>query len=81
MNKQSFCRYFKQRMSLTFSQFVNELRIKYACELLVGNHSGIAQVAYESGFENLSYFNRQFKRIKGVTPREFKSKIIDLESI
>ncbi|HEY8920200.1 MAG TPA: AraC family transcriptional regulator [Chitinophaga sp.] len=64
----SFCRYFKTRTSKTYFQFLAELRIGYACKLLLENDMSIAQVAYSSGFNNLANFNRQFKAITGKTP-------------
>lgn len=67
----SFCRFFKQRTHKSFVQYVNEIRIAYACKLLVeGNHS-INRIASESGFDNISNFNTQFKKIKLITPSQF----------
>jgi YesN/AraC family two-component response regulator len=77
MNKQAFCRYFKTRIGKTFSLFINELRINYVCELLLENNLTITQAAFESGFENLSYFNRQFKKIKSTTPRKYKREVLE----
>lgn len=67
----SFCRYFKKRTRKTFSLFVTELRINNASKLLVENEKPIAEIAYLSGYNNLSNFNRQFRKIKGCTPREY----------
>ena len=67
----SFCRFFKQRTHKSFVQYVNEIRISYACKLLMqGNHS-INRIASESGFDNISNFNTQFKKIKLITPSQF----------
>lgn len=52
-------------------EYVNEIRIGYACKLLYEGACSISQAAFDSGFENLSNFNRQFKKIKGKTPTEF----------
>ena len=71
MTTTSFCRFFKQRTNKSFIQYVNDIRIGYACKLLLQEDFNISQIAYESGFENLSNFNKQFKKIKGLTPREF----------
>ncbi len=67
----SFCRYFKSRTSKVFSYFVNEVRIGNACKLLIEEKYSISQICYKTGFNYLSNFNRQFKKIKGVTPSEF----------
>ena len=68
----SFCRFFKSRTTKVFSAFVNEVRIGNACKMLIENKHNISQVCYLSGFNYLSNFNRQFKKIKGMTPSEFQ---------
>lgn len=68
MNASSFSRYFAQFQKKTFTQFLNEIRIGYACKLLIENKCNIASACYESGFNNISNFNRQFKAIKNITP-------------
>lgn len=73
MNKEAFCRFFKERTRKTLTEFLNEVRVTKACHLLGNNHLSIMQVAAESGFSNLSYFNRVFKKIKSTTPGEFRS--------
>ena len=72
MNKEAFCRFFKERTRKTLTEFLNEVRVTKACHLLGNNDLSIMQVAAESGFLNLSYFNRVFKNIKGTTPGEFR---------
>ena len=64
----SFCRYFKSRIKKTFSQFLMEVRIGHACKLLAETQKSIAEVCYESGFNNFSNFNRHFKAITNKTP-------------
>ncbi len=71
MNKQAFCRYFKSRTQKTFVQFVNEVRVGHACKLMADGHRQIAGLAYECGFNSLSNFNRFFRDIKGVSPRDY----------
>lgn len=70
----SFCRYFKSRTTKVFSSFVNEVRIGNACKMILQNKYSISEVCYESGFNYLSNFNRQFKKIRGMTPSEFQKK-------
>ena len=71
MNPSSFSRYFSNYHKKTFTQFLNEIRIGYACKLLIENDQNIAAVCYQSGFNNISNFNRHFKDIKQMTPSEF----------
>lgn len=64
----SFCRYFKTKTNKTFSNFLLEVRVGNACKLLLESDLTISQICFESGFNNLSNFNRYFKRITGKTP-------------
>lgn len=70
----SFCRYFKKISHITYTDFVNEYRINQACRLLVENKP-IADICFEVGFNNISHFNKTFKQLKGVSPREYKSEM------
>lgn len=72
MNPSAFSRYFKRRTFKTFKEFLNEIRVSHACKLLMEEQFNITQVCYESGFNNISNFNRQFKKIKGLTPVEYQ---------
>lgn len=71
MNPASFSRYFKNIHKSTFIRFLNEVRIGYACKLLIEGKYTIAEVGYESGYNNLSNFNRQFRLIKQMAPSEY----------
>jgi AraC-like DNA-binding protein len=71
LSPHSFCRYFKTRTLKTFWQFLSEIRVGYACKLLIENKISISQVCYESGFYNLSNFNRCFKSITHKTPLQY----------
>ena len=72
LNEAAFCRYFKRQARKTFSQFVNQVRITHAAGLLSDKNKSIADVCYECGFNNLSYFNRQFREITNKTPLEYR---------
>lgn len=76
MNKQAFCRYFKNRTQKTFVAFVNEVRIGHACKLMAQSDQQISELAYSCGFNNLSNFNKFFKLAKGVTPKEYKRMLV-----
>ncbi len=71
MNPSAFSRYFKRIHRKTFSRYLIEIRIGYACKLLMENKTNISAICYESGFNNLSNFNKQFRRVKGMNPSEF----------
>ncbi len=71
LSSEAFCRYFKIRTRKTYTDFVNEVRISNACKLLISGGLAIEQVAYEAGFNNMSNFNRTFKRITGKTPSHY----------
>lgn len=71
MNESAFCRYFLEKTSKTCFQYINELRITYACKLLLERRLTISQICYESGYNNISNFNRQFKKITGYSPTDY----------
>lgn len=68
----AFCRYFKLRTQKTFVEFVNEIRIEHACKLLIENDFNILEICYESGFKNLSNFNRQFRKYTDSNPKTYR---------
>lgn len=72
MSEAAFCRYFKRRTNKTFFDFVAEIRIGHACRLLLEDQLSITQIAYESGYNTLSHFNRQFKLLKEKTPLAYQ---------
>lgn len=75
MNETSFCRFFKNTTLKTFTQYLNEVRVGYACKLLLHNKDlDIANISYKSGFKNVSYFNKVFKDSHGLTPLNYKKK-------
>lgn len=75
LSQGAFGRNFRVHTGKTFPQFVNELRIGRACRLLIEDNRSITEVSYECGFQNLSNFNRQFLRLKRMSPREFRRQI------
>lgn len=74
MSQSALCHYFKRATGRTLSDFVNELRIGHARRLLIETTLGVAQIAYASGFANLSNFNHRFRRLSGVSPSVFREK-------
>ncbi|AWX45376.1 putative HTH-type transcriptional regulator YdeC [Flagellimonas maritima] len=67
----SFCRFFKKMTHRNFIDFVNEFRIEKAIEHFNANNTVIAEAMYKSGFNDPSYFTRQFKRYQGITPTNY----------
>ncbi|MBX3238683.1 MAG: AraC family transcriptional regulator [Chitinophagaceae bacterium] len=68
----TFCNFFKEHYRVTFMEYVTEIRIGHACKLLGDPDKNIVEAAYESGFNNLANFNRQFKKLKNMTPTEYR---------
>lgn len=72
LSASGFHRLFRRHTQLTVSDYVAQLRVGQACALLVNSERPIAHVADEVGYANLANFNRQFRALKGMTPREFR---------
>jgi AraC-like DNA-binding protein/mannose-6-phosphate isomerase-like protein (cupin superfamily) len=70
----AFCRYFKTRTRKSYFQYLTEIRIAYACELLSEGNLDVGQVCLYSGFNNLSNFHKQFKKIVKSTPSEYQKR-------
>ena len=68
----AFCRYFKLRTRKTFVSFLNEVRLGFACKMLLAGNMPISEVSFRCGFHNLSHFNRLFRDHTGQTPSNFK---------
>lgn len=73
MTKNAFCKYFKRRTNKTYISFLTELRIENACKFLNSKEEiSIAEIAFKTGFNNISNFNRKFKEIKKITPLQYR---------
>lgn len=72
----AFCKFFKRATGKTFSDYVNDLRVGYACYQLIETDKQISTIARSAGFESLTYFNRVFARKKHSTPREFRNEAV-----
>ena len=75
MSVTSLCNFFKERFRMTFVEYVNSIRIGQACVIMSETDRTIAQIAYQSGFNSLANFNRQFKKYKGMSPSSYRKKI------
>jgi AraC-like DNA-binding protein len=69
----SFARYFRKMTGTTFVGFRNICRIQKACMALAESDRSILDISLEAGFLNLANFNRQFRRIRGMTPRDYRN--------
>lgn len=67
----AFCRFFKSMTQRTLTEFVNECRVQHACRLLLRPDS-VTEVGHASGFPSLSYFNRTFRRLTGLSPSVYR---------
>lgn len=76
MTPQSFCRFFKKSTNKTFTAFLNEYRINHATKLLSETDDDIKSICYESGFNNLSNFFRNFRRITQLTPNAYRDQMM-----
>ncbi len=72
MTEVSFSRFIKKRTGITFIDSLNEIRLGHASRILIDTTNSIAEVSYSCGFNNISNFNRLFKKKKSCTPKEFR---------
>ena len=72
MSESRFSRFFRRATGNTFTDFVNQVRINRACQLLMSSDRYITDICYDVGFNNVANFNRRFLEIMGVTPSEFR---------
>lgn len=72
MTESAFSRFFKLRTGMTFIDCLTEVRLGHASRMLISSTRTIAEIAYACGFNNISNFNRTFRKKKGCTPRELR---------
>lgn len=72
MSESAFSRYFSKATGITFTTFVNRLRVNRACQLLMERDSYVSSVCYAVGFNNVANFNRRFLEVKKMTPTQFR---------
>jgi AraC-like DNA-binding protein len=81
MSVVSFTRLIKQGTGKSFIDFVNEIRLGYATRLLIETNKSVSEICFECGFNNISNFNRIFKKKQGSTPSEFRSSFTGLKNV
>ena len=72
LTKSSFCKFLKSKTKKTFSTIVNEVRISKAAESLQNSEKTISEICYECGFNDPSYFFRQFSKFVKMSPKKFR---------
>lgn len=72
MSSNYFCKFFKKNFGCTYTNYLNELRLEKACHMLTDTTLPIMEISLLCGFDNLSYFNRLFRKKRGVTPSEYR---------
>lgn len=72
LNPVYFGQLFKKETGKSFSQYLNQLRIKKAQKLLLYSDKNINEIAEETGYNNTNYFSKMFKKLNGITPKEFR---------
>lgn len=76
MNPTAFCRFFKSKTGKSLKNYILDMRIGYACKLLLMDHLNISQISVECGFDTISHFNKTFKKITGYTPSQYKEVMV-----
>ena len=68
----AFSQFFRRSLGTSYVHYVNELKIRNACRALLDTNQSITEIAYQTGFNNLSHFNAQFRRFRRLSPRDFR---------
>lgn len=81
LTKESFCRYFKGETHKTYFEFLTEFRIRKACQMIRDENKSMKEVGYSCGFDSISNFYYQFKKIMKISPLEFKSRNMAMNAL
>lgn len=81
MSESAFSRFFKTHTGKKLSEYIIDIRLGYASRMLIETSTSIAEISFKCGFNNLSNFNRIFKKYKGCSPTEFKENYKDTKAI
>ncbi|WP_109830989.1 AraC family transcriptional regulator [Reichenbachiella versicolor] len=72
LSKEAFCRFFKKTFDKTFTNYVNEYKVTIASKMLIETDLSVSEIGYRSGFNNLSFFHRQFNKYKDMSPKSYR---------
>ena len=78
MNPSYFSRFFRAATGLSVANFINRMRISRACQLLIDSPEFVSAISYRVGFNNLANFNRQFLRLKNMTPNQYRKSMASM---
>lgn len=76
MGLTAFCNYFKSQFRVTFVEYLNTVRIGHACKLISENKHHIVEISYQCGYNSLANFNRQFKKLKNISPTDYRKLLL-----
>lgn len=74
MSEGQFCRFFKSQVNMTAMEYLNFYRIGIACDLLQSGTTPVSTIALDCGYNNISYFNRMFRKYMHCTPKEYRTR-------
>ena len=77
MTPSAFSRFFRKATQSTVTHYINEQRVGLACRKLLETELPILDICLDVGYETVSYFNRRFRQVKGMTPREFRERFLE----
>ena len=80
MNRSSFCSFFKREQGKSFFSALNEYRINCSCVMLRQTEMPIADICFAVGFNDIPHYNRTFKKIKGVSPKHYRSRDAEMKA-
>ncbi len=72
MTEPAFCNYFKKSTKKSYVNFLNEIRIGHVCNLLLETNLAVSDICYDSGFQTIANFNKQFLKFKKMTPSKYR---------
>ncbi len=75
LSKSYFMNRFRQAAGVSAVEYITQFRIRAACSALAESTKTVSEISFECGFRNLSNFNRQFRRLMGCTPNEYRKKV------
>ena len=82
MSIPAFCNYFKKSTRKKYIDFLNEVRIGFACKLLTdSSQTTVESACYDSGFNTLANFNKQFLKVKNMTPSKYRKVFLERDNI
>lgn len=80
MSGSGFSRFFKTHTGLTFQEFVADVRVSKACQLLISTNDGMASIAAACGFGDLTTFNRAFRKLRDCTPSDYRRQAVQIQT-